>query len=89
MRNMRKLFYAAMIAVLLGIVSEEAAVQLEPAVVMAAKATKKTGTKTAKQSNKKKKKKTKTKKQKNQSSQQQAVNPDAGCVDNPDDILTF
>lgn len=83
---MKKYIYAVLIAVLLSIASEEVSVQTEPDIVMAAK---KTSTKFKKQSAKKTRKKAKKKKQKKQSSQQQTVNPDAGCIENPSDILAY
>lgn len=83
---MKKFIYAVLITALLAIASEEIAVQTEPDIVMAAK---KTSTKFKKQSAKKTRKKTKKKKRKKQSSQQQVADPDAGCIENPSDILVY
>lgn len=86
---MKKFIYVVWMAILLTVATEDIVVQMDSTVVMAAKKVKKTNTKATKKSTKKTKKKAKKKKQKKQSNQQRTVNPDAGCIDNPSDILFY
>lgn len=87
---MKRFFYAWLVALLLTTVSGDIMIQAGTTAIAATKNAKQSKKKTTQKSTKKSKKKSKKKKKKTETIQSQnPQNPDAGCINNASDILSY
>ncbi|MBR1635003.1 MAG: hypothetical protein IJ682_08100 [Lachnospiraceae bacterium] len=87
---MKRFFYAWLVALLLTTVSGDIMIQAGTTAIAATKNTKQSKKKTTQKSTKKNKKKSKKKKKKKKKTETiQSQNPDAGCINNASDILSY